>query len=81
MAIDTATKRRMAGGVPFLPLGPGVAPDVTKPLAWRVAAAWDYVQIGAPPVTGVLGDEHILLGQRLAAGTPFDPTVGGWQPQ
>lgn len=42
MAIDTAAKRRSAGGVAFLPLGPGVTPDAAKPVAWRQQAAWSY---------------------------------------
>lgn len=40
--IDTAAKRKSAAGVPFLPLGPGVAPDASKPLAWRQQVAWGY---------------------------------------
>lgn len=42
MAIDTAAKRRAAGGVAFLPLGPGVTPDAAKPNTWRQQAAWSY---------------------------------------
>lgn len=40
--IDTAAKRRMAAGVPFLPLTPGVTPNVSKTAAWRRQAAWSY---------------------------------------
>lgn len=52
--IDTAAKRRSAAGTPFLPLGPGVTPDASKPVAWRQQAAWGYsgVAAGAPPLTG-----------------------------
>ena len=47
MAIDTAAKRKSAAGVPFLPLGPGVTPDASKPVAWRQQAAWGYSGIVA----------------------------------
>ena len=42
MSIDTAIKRRSAGGVPFIPLGPGVTPDATKGASWRAQAGWSY---------------------------------------
>lgn len=51
MAIDTAKKRRSAGGVAFLPLGPGVTPNASKDQAWRQSAGWSYTGIlaNAPP--------------------------------
>ena len=42
MAIDTAEKRRSAGGVPFLPFGPNITPNVAKDADWRQQAAWSY---------------------------------------
>jgi hypothetical protein len=51
MAIDTAEKRRSAGGVIFLPLGPGVTPNVAKDVEWRQQSAWGYsgIAISPPP--------------------------------
>lgn len=43
MALDTAQNRRAAGGVPFLPLGLGVTPDVAKGMRWRREAGWSYI--------------------------------------
>lgn len=40
--IDSAEKRRAAGGVPFLPLGPGVTPNASKDAEWRAQAGWSY---------------------------------------
>lgn len=52
MALDTATKRRAAAGVPF---GIGVTPDSTHDVAWRFAVAWSYypttAAAGIPPIT------------------------------
>ena len=47
MAIDTAEKRRSAGGVHYLPLGPGVTPNVSKDSEWRQQAGWGYSGIPA----------------------------------
>lgn len=47
MAIDTAEKRRVASGVPFLPLGPGVTANASKDIEWRAQAAWGYSGISA----------------------------------
>jgi hypothetical protein len=49
--IDTAAKRRSAGGVPFLPIGPGVTPDSGKDAFWRASSAWSYggIPAGEPP--------------------------------
>ena len=52
MAIDSADKRRSASGVAFLPLGPGVTPDSTKPEAWRQQAGWGYSGIPTGPFVG-----------------------------
>lgn len=61
MAIDTAAKRRSAAGVPFLPLGPGVTPDASKPVAWRQQSAWGYsgietteTEVVRGPITGTV---------------------------
>jgi hypothetical protein len=42
MAIDTAEKRRSVAGVPFLPLGVNVTPNLSKDQEWRQQAAWSY---------------------------------------
>ena len=42
MPLDSAMDRRAAGGVAFLPLGPGVTPDATPGVEWRQQAAWSY---------------------------------------
>lgn len=42
MAIDNAEKRRSAAGVAFLPVGPGVTPNVLKDAEWRQQSAWSY---------------------------------------
>lgn len=56
MAIDTATKRRSAAGVAFLPLGPGVTPDAAKGEPWRRSAGWGYSGVETPnaPVVTLL---------------------------
>lgn len=53
MALDTAEKRRSAAGVPLLPLGPGVMPNASQPVAWRQESGWGYsgIEVGAPVVT------------------------------
>lgn len=55
MAIDSAAKRRSAGGVAFLPLGPGVTPDATPDQFWRQSAAWSYGGILAASPAVVTG--------------------------
>lgn len=52
MAIDTAARRRSAGGVGVFLLGPGITPDATPDQFWRQSSAWSYGGIlagGAPP--------------------------------
>ena len=48
MAIDTAEKRRSAAGVgvPGI-VGPGVTPNSSKDIEWRVQAGWSYSGISA----------------------------------
>lgn len=63
MAIDTATKRRAAAGVPFLPIGPSVTPDATRGVVWRASAAWSYshesdVVVAYGPVAFVAGSVY-----------------------
>lgn len=69
MAIDTASKRRSAAGVAFLPLGPGVTPNSAKPVSWRQQAAWSYSGIPAfhvdtvtGPITGTVKIEPSVTG-------------------
>lgn len=52
MAIDTAEKRRSAGGVAFLPLGPGVTPNSSKDNEWRYQSGWSYSGILVAVVLG-----------------------------
>lgn len=55
MAIDTAEKRRMAAGVPFL--GYGITPNASPDEEWRSQSAWSYRQ---PPLpVGGSGSEHL----------------------
>lgn len=61
MAIDDAAKRRAAGGVPFLPVGPGVTPNSMQGQTWRQQAAWSYSGI---------------LAQSTAPAEPGYPTEG-----
>jgi hypothetical protein len=42
LAIDSAEKRRSISGIAFLPLIPGVTPNVAKDIEWRQQAAWSY---------------------------------------
>lgn len=46
--IDNAEKRRSAAGVPFLPLGVGVTPNVAKDEEWREQVGWSYSGIATP---------------------------------
>ena len=45
--MDTALKRRSGSAVGRRVPGAGVTPDVTKPAAWRQAAAWGYAGIAS----------------------------------
>lgn len=56
MAINTAEKRRSVAGVPFLPLGVNVTPNLSKDQEWRQQAAWSYSGILAatPPFRYIL---------------------------
>lgn len=51
MAIDTAEKRKSAGGVAFLPLGPNVTPNAAKDAEWRAESGWAYSGIPYGPPT------------------------------
>ena len=66
MALNTAANRRSAAGLPFLPLGPGVTPDVGKDKFWRQSAGWGYggIAAAAPGVGGVafMLDDTVLHG-------------------
>jgi len=57
MAVDTAEKRRSVGGVPYLPLGVNVTPNVAKDVQWRQQAAWSYSGIAPAPPTPSSGGE------------------------
>lgn len=79
MPIDSALKRRSAGGVPFHVLGPGVTPDATAPVAWRVSSGWSYAGISpSPPVTPSALRDKFTLGTKESLGVTGMPTVGGW---
>lgn len=65
MPIDTAEKRRSAGGVPFLPLGPGVTPNASKDQEWRQQAAWSY--------SGILAESEVEPGGTTPVGAPRWP--------
>lgn len=67
MAIDTAEKRRSVGGVPFLPLGPNVTPNVAKDAQWRQQVGWSYSGIAAGSEVEAPEELHSL---------PFISTVG-----
>ncbi len=55
MAINNAERRRSAAGVGFFLVGPGVTPNASKDIEWRVQAGWGYSGIPAfaAPVTVV----------------------------
>ncbi len=55
MPIDTAAKRRSAGGVGYWVVGPGVTPNAARPQGWRQSSGWGYLGIlagAAPTPTG-----------------------------
>ena len=56
MAIDSAEKRRSAGGVPFLPLGVNVTPNASKDGEWRQQSAWSYSGIA----TDAAGSSEVI---------------------
>lgn len=68
MAIDTAEKRRSAGGVAFLPLGPGVSPHAGQDQAWRQQAGWGYGGIAAAAPTNVAVSHVLYEGLRRNVG-------------
>lgn len=71
MPINTAEKRRSAGGTPFLPFLPGVTPNFAKPAAWRQESGWGYSGIPVtPPAAPVAG----FIGSPLSG--PATLTVG-----
>lgn len=59
----TASDRRAAGGVPFLPLSPGVTPNSAKGFVWRRQAGWGY-----PGVAIVRGPFYVEAFQAYVAG-------------
>lgn len=77
MPIDSALKRKSASGVPHHPLGPGVTPDVTTPVAWRASSAWGYAGIPpSPPVVVRVFDDRTVLGYT-PGGVTANPAAGG----
>ena len=65
MAIDSALKRRSAGGIPFLPLGPNVTADALKPVAWRATVGWAYAGISySAPSTAAEILQHFVYRRR-----------------
>lgn len=57
MAIDNAEKRRSAAGVGFWVVGPGVTPNSSRDVQWRVQAGWAYsgLSVYAPAVAAGAG--------------------------
>lgn len=69
--VITALKRRMASGVAYIPLGPGVTPNASKDDLWRRQSAWSYLtEVVAPE-----GSLSTALQRRAAAGVPFIPML------
>ena len=64
MAIDTAAKRRSAGGIAYFIFGPGVTPDATPGGEWRQQAGWGYsgIAAGAAAVTSQVCTHMLLTG-------------------
>jgi hypothetical protein len=79
VAIDTAEKRRSAGGVGFWVVGPGVTPNAAKDVEWRQESGWGYAGSGAPPVAGGLG-AALGIGQKrtFVSGGEIVLGGGGW---
>ena len=78
MPIDSAEKRRSAGGVGFWVVGPGVTPNVAKDAEWRQQAGWGYSGIPiTPPVPGVAMREKFTLGTKESLSVTGDPVIGG----
>ena len=69
MAIDTAERRRSAGGVIFLPLGPGVTANAAKDDEWRFQSAWGYsgITVAGQPAVPVRRQPHWVY--RSKSGT------------
>lgn len=74
MPIDTAADRRSAGGMAFLPLGPGVTPDAAKPLAWRQQSAWGYSGIA---IAGVVLGTQLFIATQGASGDTYSNSATG----
>lgn len=63
--IDTAEKRRSVAGIPFLPLGPNVTPNVAKDAEWRQQVGWGYSGITADGGgAAAVIDEFIIRSRR-----------------
>lgn len=75
MSIDTADKRFVVAGVPFLPLGVNVVPGTTGTLVGRAAAAWNFVEAVTPPGPG--GGEVFSFGLGQKHGLTDEPVLGG----
>ena len=81
MAIDTAEKRRSVSGIPFLPLGPGVTPELAKDAEWRQQVGWSYSGIPAATVSVAATWTHQtatarITGTQTSAGS-FGQTSAG----
>lgn len=79
MAIDTAAKRRAASGIPFLPLGPGVTPNVDRDAFWRATVAWSYSGLTIIKASLVLGRVFMypLIDGLVSAYPAVDGEVSG----
>lgn len=76
MAIDSASKRKSAAGVPFLPLGVGVTPDASKPVEWRQQAGWGYSGI-APATPEIVAETPGGIFRANESGRVFKATETG----
>jgi hypothetical protein len=61
MAIDTAEKRRSVSGVGFLPLIPGVTPELSKDVDWRQQAGWSYSGVAVDGEVADTGTDYSWL--------------------
>lgn len=78
MAIDSAEKRRSAGGVGYWVVGPGVTPNGLKDVQWRSQSAWGYSGVSPdPPVVGTALRQLVTLGSKLSLDIGVDPILGG----
>ena len=82
MAIDTAAKRRSAGGLAFFVFGPGVTPDAAKAQPWRQSSAWGYGGILAGASSGPVAQSprpsRYRVGHRVTHYHPIWLLLAWW---